>query len=90
VAAPEDGATRAEREALNGVTLRAVSANADFVKTKPHLAKAFDAAYQESVSLHPITGIEQQIAEALQFKIIARAPSAAALEELVVDTRRWR
>lgn len=39
----------AELADYNDVTLRAVSANADFVKQRPAVAKAFDAAYQESV-----------------------------------------
>lgn len=118
----------AELETYNSVTLRAVSTNADFIKARPQAAKAFDAAYQdsvdwiyanldqalavfckefdlpvaamrarvlefypkESVSLHPITGLERQIGEALQFKVIAKPPSEAQLKELIVDTRSWR
>jgi NitT/TauT family transport system substrate-binding protein len=111
----------------NDVTLRAVSANADFLKTRPKVAKAFDAAYQESVdwvyanldraldnfakefslpvgtvrerveqfypkiavSLYPITGVDRQVQEALQYKSITRKPTDAELKELIVDTRTW-
>jgi len=112
----------------SAVTLRAVSANADFLKARPQVAKAFDAAYQESVdwvyanldqalaifckefdmpidamrervtnfypkdavSLYPITGIDRQVAEALQYKAITHAPTEAQLKELFVDTRTWK
>jgi NitT/TauT family transport system substrate-binding protein len=111
----------------NDVTLRAVSANADFLKARPKVAKAFDAAYQESVdwvyanldraleifakefslpvatvrerveqfypksavSLYPITGVDRQVKEALQYKSITRAPTEAELKTLIVDTRTW-
>lgn len=111
----------------NDITLRAVSANADFLKARPKVAKAFDAAYQESVdwmyanldqalaafckefdlpigemrervanfypksavSLYPLTGIDRQVQEALQYKSITRAPTEAQLKELIVDTRTW-
>jgi NitT/TauT family transport system substrate-binding protein len=111
----------------NDITLRAVSANADFLKARPKAAKAFDAAYQESVdwiyanidqalaifckefdlpigemrervtsfypksavSLYPLTGIDRQVQEALQYKSITRAPTEAELKELVVDTRTF-
>jgi NitT/TauT family transport system substrate-binding protein len=118
----------AELTDYNDVTLRSVSANADFVRQQPAVAKAFDAAYQESVdwvyanldkalaafckefnlpveamrervlefypkesvSLYPVTGVDRQVAEAIQFKSITKAPTAAELKELVVDTRTWR
>jgi NitT/TauT family transport system substrate-binding protein len=118
----------AELADYNDVTLRAVSANADFVRQQPKVAKAFDAAYQDSVdwvytnldkalavfckefnlpvdamrqrvtefypkeavSLWPVTGIDRQIAEAIQFKSISKAPTEAQLKELIVDTRTWR
>jgi NitT/TauT family transport system substrate-binding protein len=118
----------AELTDYNDVTLRAVSANADFIRQNPAVAKAFDAAYQESVdwiyanleqalaafckefnhpvdamrervlefypkesvSLWPVTGIDRQVAEAIQFKSIAKAPTEAELKDLVVDTRAWR
>jgi hypothetical protein len=44
---------------------------------------------KSAVSLYPITGVDQQIREALQFKSITRAPNEAELRELIVDTRTW-